>query len=95
MAANMVGSLMMRGLQCPFTWDNMIVFDDEDINCMIDRLPLAVSPWDSIIQKCHVAFLVFKQGNIPKSSQFITECYIPLLEVPGLQTSCVLTKTYR
>ncbi|XP_034253360.1 uncharacterized protein LOC117652505 [Thrips palmi] len=96
MAANMVGSMMMRGLACPFTWDNMMVFDDDDdINCMIDRLPLAVSSWDSIIQKCHIAFCEFQRGNVPKSSCFISECFIPLLEVPGLETSCELTKTYR
>lgn len=95
-AVNMIGSMMMRGLECPFTWDNMIVFDDDDTNYMIDRLPLAVGPWDGIIQRCHLAFSEFKRNNIPRSLKFMAECYIPLVEIPGfVETKCELVKMYR
>lgn len=84
----------MQRLECPFTWESPIL-DQHEADIEEDRIPLAVRPWDSIIKKCHLAYSALKRGCVQKSQQLITECFMPLLEVPGLETVCDLTIIYR
>ncbi|XP_026287874.1 uncharacterized protein LOC113213123 [Frankliniella occidentalis] len=95
-AIDFVGSIIMRGLSCAFTWNTKIrVFNDTDLDELVDRLPLAVSTWHRIIDLCHIAVSHHVKGNFNRSKVFSTESYIPLLEIPGIQSNCTLINQHR
>ncbi|KAJ1532211.1 hypothetical protein ONE63_000831 [Megalurothrips usitatus] len=94
-AIDYVGNIMMNGLSCPFTWNAFIPPNPEDVAILVDRLPLASSDWESMIQKCHLAFIFSSIYQHEKASALISECFMPLLEVPGLETDDVMPREYR
>ncbi|KAK3917444.1 3-hydroxy-3-methylglutaryl-coenzyme A reductase 1 [Frankliniella fusca] len=95
-AIDFVGTMIMKGLSCTFTWYTRIrVPEDHELDELVDRLSVSSSTWHRIIELCHIAVSYHVKGDFKKSKSFLAESFIPLLEVHGIQTNCAFTMKHR